>query len=126
MGTVKTSTTQRSLARLRKDGWTCAIVEHWNSHTRTRHDLYGFADILAVNAIANAPFVLVQTTSGANVAARIAKITNEPRAREWLLCGGKIIVHGWRKVGARGKRKLWECREQEITLQMFAAQETAA
>ncbi len=104
--------TQRSLAKLRDDNWTVAIVEKWNQWAKVRQDLYGFADLLAVSP--SRGIIAVQTTSGNNVAARVDKIRQEPRAGIWLAAGGKIVVHGWRKVGPRGKRKVWECREVEI------------
>jgi hypothetical protein len=104
--------TQRSLAKLKADNWTVAVVEKWNPWARVRSDLFGFADLLAMSPTRG--ILAVQTTSGGNVAARIAKIRNEPRAGIWLASGGRIVVHGWRKVGPRGKRKVWECREVEI------------
>jgi len=109
---MKTSPTQRSLKLLRSQGYLVAIVEHWNSYVKIRQDLWGFADLLAVRGD---DCLLVQTTSGPNVSARIAKIQAEPKAALWLQSSNRrIVVHGWRKVGARGKRKLWECREEEI------------
>lgn len=104
--------TQRSLKALRADSWLCAIVERFNPHVKIRQDLFGFADILAIRGD---ECRLIQTTSGANVAARIAKIKDLPAAATWLSSPSRTIhVHGWRKVGARGKRKVWECRVVEI------------
>ena len=40
--------TQRSLAALRDLGYLVEVVEKWNSFTRTRKDLWGWADLLAV------------------------------------------------------------------------------
>ena len=39
------------MAYLRGLGYEVAVVEKWNAHTRTRHDLYGFADLLAMRGI---------------------------------------------------------------------------
>jgi len=111
---MKTSPTQRSLKLLRDRGLTAGVTEKWNSHARLRQDLFGFIDIVAIDH--KVGILAVQTTSGPNVAARIQKIKELPAAREWLLCYGLIVVHGWRKVGARGKRKLWECREVQLVL----------
>lgn len=108
--------TQRSLKRLRDAGYTIAITEHWNPFARVRQDLFGFIDLLAIGM--NGIFA-IQTTSGSNVAARIKKITELPAAREWLESGQRIFVHGWAKRGPRGKRKVWTCREVEITLADF-------
>lgn len=128
---MKTSPTQRSKTWLQDRGWQVAIVEHWNPHCMIRQDLWGFGDLLACRPIgvplpifggtvtAERDITIIQTTSGANVAARKAKILAEPRARVWLQSGGEIVVHGWRKVGPRGKRKLWELREVPIFLSDF-------
>jgi len=128
---VKTSPMQRSLKHLRDAGWTCAIVEHWNLHAKIRQDLFGFGDILACepgtdeaasriyNTFGGSGIALVQTTTQANAAARLAKIIAEPRAKTWLLVGGRIFLHGWRKIGPRGKRKLWDLKEREVTLLDF-------
>ena len=106
------SPVQRSLAKLRSEGWTAAITERWNQYARVRQDLFGFVDVLCI-----APgrgFLAVQTTSGSNAASRVAKIRAEPRAEIWIASGGKIVVHAWAKRGPRGKRKLWNCLETSI------------
>ena len=109
------SPTQRSLKKLREDGWFCAITEHWNAWSKTRQDLFGFIDILAIKGDTT---LAVQTTSGSNVSARIAKIRSLQASSLWLeSINREIIVHGWRKVGAAGKRKTWECREENVIQQ---------
>lgn len=102
--------TQRTRDWLKARGVTSQIVERWNSFAKVRQDLFGFADILALGP----RIVAIQVTSGTNVAARVAKIYETPAAREWLTAGGLIEVHGWRKAGARGKRKLWALRRLTI------------
>ena len=111
----KTSPTQRSLALLRKQGYRVAITEHWNAFVKRRQDLFGFIDLLAIGE----SMIAIQTTSGTNVAARVAKILESDAAREWIESGHRIIVHGWAKRGGRGERKLWDCREVEIVRSMF-------
>lgn len=107
------SPTQRSLAKLRKEGWFVAITERWNQYAHVRQDLFGFIDLLAIKGDQT---LAVQTTSGSNVAARIDKIKGIQASALWLESPNrKIVVHGWRKVGERGKRKLWECREVPVT-----------
>ena len=103
------SPTQRSLAKLKAEGWTVAIVERFNIYAKVRQDLFGFIDLVAMRPTGG--IVGVQVTTGSNAAAHVEKIKNEPKAAIWLASCVKIVVHGWRKVGARGKRKLWECRE---------------
>ena len=109
---MTTSSTQRSLKLLRERGYMAAVTEHWNPHARLRQDLFGFVDIVAVSRLYG--IIAVQTTSGANMAARIDKIRESVHAKVWLDADGTILVHGWRKVGARGARKLWECREVRL------------
>ena len=104
--------TQRSLAHLRKTWPLVAVVERFNIYAKVRHDLFGFIDILCCGPDG---LLAVQTTSGANVASRMAKIRDTPAAAIWLAWPTrKIVVHGWAKKGPRGARKLWTLREVEI------------
>lgn len=109
------SPTERTLRMLRASGYICAVVEKWNPHTKTRHDLYGFADILAIHEQPPGEILAVQVTSGNNHAAHKAKILKEPRHRSWLMAGGRIALISWTKHGPRGKRKLWAPRIERIT-----------
>ncbi len=102
------SPTQRSLKMLRADGWTVAIVEHWNSFCHIRQDLFGFIDLLCLRG---GETLAVQTTVGGEVARRIAKIADLPVVAEVRKAAWKIEVHGWRKL-ATGK---WECRVVDIS-----------
>ena len=116
----------RSLAWCRERGITPWIVERSIPYRNVKIDLFGFGDILGIDPDFPGSLI-IQTTTGDHMAERITKITEEPevapRARAWLLAGNRITVHGWRKVGPRGKRKLWELREQAITLENFAPSE---
>jgi hypothetical protein len=115
---MKTSPTQRSLKLLREAGYYAAITEHWNQFAHIRQDLFGFCDIIAFKP--DGGVLMVQTTSGGNVAARVAKIVSNDIARAWLQSENRVIVvHGWAKRGDRGKRKLWECRVVEVTTADF-------
>lgn len=112
------SPTQRSLAILRKQGWLCAITEKWNPHVKIRQDLFGFIDILAIkgNVIMG-----IQACVGDDTMKRVHKIAPLPAARVWLGSPNRLIcVHGWRKVGAKGKRKLWDCRITPVTMSDLA------
>lgn len=100
--------TQRSLAEMRKRGYRCAVVERWNSFTRTRHDLFGVIDVLCIRA---GETVAVQTTSGSNVAARVKKIADNEATPDMLDAGWRIMVHGWRK-GSNGR---WALREVDCS-----------
>jgi hypothetical protein len=104
--------TQRTLKALRLDGYTAEVVEKWIPMTRQRKDLFGVIDILAMRP---GEILGVQTTSGSNLSARLAKARAEPRLAAWLAAGGKFVVHGWAKRGKRGERKLWQVRTETIT-----------
>lgn len=113
--------TARTMAHLRGLGYEVAVVERWNSYTRTRHDLYGFADLLAMRG---RELLAVQATSTGNVSARVKKILAEPRAKLWVEPGSQrfIVVVGWAKRGARGKRKTWQVKEVPVDAGMFKEQ----
>ncbi len=101
------SPTARSLKLLRDAGMTAQVVERFCHFSKRRIDLFGVIDIVAMS---NWHIIGVQTTSGDNVAARLAKINAEPRALAWVKAGGSLEVHGWKQRGPRGKRKTWNCR----------------
>lgn len=116
---MKTSPTQRSLAKLRKEGWTVCSVEKWIAQIKQRKDAFGFGDLLSCR-IGTAGATLVQTTSGSNFSARLEKIKGIAAAGVWLASGNKIVIHAWAKQGPRGKAKHWLCREMEITSETLA------
>lgn len=92
------SPTQLSLRWLREDLNTAQVVERWNPHARIRQDLFGWCDIIALG---QDKIFGIQTTSRANVPARVSKILDSKEARHWLLCDGAIRVHGWDKHQGR-------------------------
>lgn len=104
--------TQRSLAKLRDEGWTAEVVEKWVPFPKPGHrrDLFLIGDILALRGPET---LLVQTTS-TGVSTRIQKIRAAPVLPALLAAGWRVEVWGWRKVGARGRRKLWEVRVEEV------------
>jgi hypothetical protein len=71
------------------------VVERFNSFTKRRHDLFNIADLFAVR---EAEVMLVQTTSGSNVAARIKKIADAEHMPALRRAGVRVVVHGWRKA----------------------------
>ncbi len=107
--------TQRTLALLRKEGYTVAISEKFNYYIKIRQDLFGWIDICAIHP--DKKGVLgVQTTSGSNLAARVKKAIALDSFKVWLQAGNRAEFHGWVKKGARGKRKLWTVNKRIITL----------
>lgn len=123
--------TARTLAELRRNGWTCQTVEYWNAFTKRRRDLFSVIDIVAVRADAPGCFG-VQATSAANISARLTKARNTPELRTWLQAGNRFAVVGWAKRRATvrnlfGKekrgRELWQPIWREVTLETLAAAE---
>lgn len=108
---MKSSPTQRSLAMLREMGYLVAVVEKFVRFPPPGHrvDLFGFGDLLAVKP--GFPPLLVQTTTGSNAAARVAKIHASKEFQILFRAGWDVVVHGWRKGGPRGARKVWSVTE---------------
>ena len=99
---AKESPTSRTLAVLREQGYTVAVVEKWNPHARIRQDLFGFIDILAIKR--DETLAVQATASG--VSARLKKIMDSellPRVRE---AGWTIQIWGWTKSAKTGKYAL--------------------
>ena len=104
---MKRSPLSRSMESLRLSGYIAEKVEYWNSWTHTRHDLFGFADIIAARDTPYLEILLVQTTSRGNIRSRIRKIDSLPSSNSWLAAGGTIEVHGWGKVKGGKKVATW-------------------
>ena len=103
------SPTERSIAALKKGGYLVAIVEKFNPHVGPygiRQDLFGFGDLLALR---QGEILLVQTTSGSNLAARVTKIMSHVNFPLVVASGMKVRVHGWRKLKAG-----WACKEVHL------------
>lgn len=113
---MPTSPTQRSLALLRKEGYKVAVAEKFNSFIKIRQDLFGWIDLVAMHPETKT-LVAIQTTSGSNLAARITKAKALDTLKLWLECGSKAEFHGWKKAGARGKRKLWTVDRRSVLLE---------
>lgn len=108
MKRIKTTPANRlSLQKMRKEGWTVAVVERWNSHARIRQDLFGLFDMLAFDE----DIVLgIQATSRANIAHRRKKLLDNPATADWLRSvNRRIEIHGWQKQNHR-----WQCKIESI------------
>ncbi len=102
------SPTQLSLAKLREEGYTCWITEHWNNWSKTRQDLFGFIDILALKGNET---LAVQTTTAANLNARVKKISNHENVGAVREAGWTIHVHGWHQ----DDKKKWHCKIKDVS-----------
>lgn len=98
------SPTQRTLAKLKADGYLCAVVEKWNPHAKIRQDLFGIIDVLGIK---DGETIGVQATSGSNVSARVQKIADSSHTDALRRAGWRLVVHGWRK-GSNGRYTLRE------------------
>jgi hypothetical protein len=96
--------TLRTTKHLRELGYLVATVEHYNSFTRRKHDLFGCIDLLAIG---NGETLAIQVTSRSNMSARIKKIQDAEALPEMLRSKWRIIVHGWDK-GTNNKYRLKE------------------
>ena len=107
------SPTARTLQEMRKLGYQADVVERWIAAIKQRKDLFGFIDVLAIKGETT---VAIQSTTGNHHAERVAKILAHPNFPACIAAGWVVEVHSWTKAGGKGKRKLWECRKEEITV----------
>jgi len=95
------SPTQLTLGECKKRKWRAQVVEKYNHHTRRRHDLFGFGDVLVLDDQPGC--LLVQTTIARHAMDRARKIMNEcaDACIDWIDAGNRAEVWGWRarKVG---------------------------
>lgn len=77
------------------------MVEHYNSFTRRRVDLYNFGDIIAIG---NGEIAIVQVTSRNNLSSRRQKILDNPHAHAWVMNGGTIYLYGYDQPKGKGTR----------------------
>jgi hypothetical protein len=104
--TKRVNLTPRSMAEMRERGYQVAVVEHYNSFTRRKHDLFGCIDLLCIG---NGETVAVQVTSRAHISERKAKIEDTEAYPDMIRSGWRILVHGWDKEGNR-----WRLKEVEL------------
>lgn len=107
------SPTERTRKALKEMGFTSQIVEKRVPKKNITIDLFGCIDIIAIRD--GIGILGIQACAGASHAARREKAGNEPRLLTWLQCGGRFEIWSWSKKGARGKRKTWELRREELT-----------
>lgn len=100
------SLSARSAVHFREQGYLVATVEHYNSFTRRKHDLFGCVDLLAIG---NGETIAIQTTSKANLSSRKKKIEEAEAYPEMLRSGWRIVLHGWFK-----EKNRWQLKEVEL------------
>jgi hypothetical protein len=111
------SPTARTQLRLRVEGYIVANVERYNPWSKRRQDLFGFIDTLAIN---EQEFLAIQSTSGANHAARVEKVAEGLRRLPMLTRFVRVEVWSWsqrvarNKDGRKAKVKRWSLRRERI------------
>ncbi len=89
---------RRSREWLEARGYLVGNVEFFNFHTKRKHDLFGFLDLLAVG---DNEVIGVQTTSKAHRADHVDKIANHENVGRVRDGGILIHLHLWEKKGGR-------------------------
>lgn len=115
--------TQRTLRALREQGRIVDTVERWvtvptHPGGGFRKDLFGFIDLIVLDAESG---IIAIQSCGQGFSEHIKKITDSECTEyvvEWLKCGGKLELYGWRKVKLKrgGKAMRWKARIADITL----------
>ena len=118
---MATKSVQRSLKKLREDGWTGHVVERYNPFAHKRQDFGGFADILAYKS-GETGVLAIQACSdnGGDVSAHTHKLLPLETVRTWVLSHNRLEIWGWGLRGERGKRKVWTLRVIPITIESLA------
>ncbi|KKN37418.1 hypothetical protein LCGC14_0763660 [marine sediment metagenome] len=121
--------TQRTLARLKKDGMTCGIVEKWiqfgpnHPMRRPGFSMPGirkdFLDIIDIIAFNDTETWGVQSCAGSGFAAHWRKLTVDrvEESQGWVACPSRrLFIYAWRKLKVKrgGKAMRWEARIEEI------------
>lgn len=99
---------QRSIDKLRREGYRVANAEKYNAYTKKSQDLFGIIDLVAIG---NGETIGVQATTANNQATRAKKMLESEALEELIECGWRIVVHGWRK-NTKGTR--WICNEIDM------------
>lgn len=83
---------------LKDEGWHVETVEHYNSFTKRKHDLFGFIDLLAIRA---GEVLGVQVTSKGHRSDHVRKISEHENVGKVREAGIGIHLHLWDKKDGR-------------------------
>lgn len=110
--------TARTLARLRKDGWTVDKVEWHDPRTHRTHDLFNCIDILALKGKET---LGVQATAGRHTSHRMEKMAGTPEMIAWLDAGHRLEIWSWRQLKLkRGESAtVWEPQITIVTFELL-------
>ena len=112
--------TSRTLRYIREQGWDAEKVEFWNPYSKTRKDLFGIIDIVALT---EHRIMGIQST-GQAFAEHDRKILESEMAPKWLEKGGALMLIGWTKKKRKldkgwSKAMYWNPRIKYYTLDDF-------
>jgi hypothetical protein len=102
---------ERTLKCLKEANFLVQKVENFNAFSGTRHDLFGFIDILACHPHYSTIGLQV---CGDDWSSHVKKMTGDRREAVilWLLAGNRCLLIGWRELKDQG----WVPRVKEYTL----------
>ena len=96
------------MAYLRDLGYRVEVVEKWNAFTRTKKDLFGCIDLVAIG---NGETLAIQVTSRSNMSARRAKILAAEAFPDMMRSGWQVWLHGW----AKNRSNRWEIKAELLS-----------
>lgn len=101
--------TARSLELLKAEGWLAQVVEQTirGKGVVFKRDLFTIGDIIAIRGDVT---LLVQTTSGSNLAARLTKIGDCEHLPAIRRAGWRLELHGWRRL-----KSGWAARRVDLS-----------
>lgn len=86
-----------------RHGWIVGLVERYVSFSRTRHDLFGFIDYMAIDPAGRT--LALQVTRRSVMAHRYRKIEVSENVDRVLAAGWLVEVWGWDKRDGRWRLK---------------------
>lgn len=103
------------LDKLRALGWMAGVVEKFIPYTKTRVDLFGFADLVCI-VPGRSGVTFLQVTSGKNGPSRVHKLLEErwDQVKRCLDAGNHVEVWDWRSYKPRGEKKFLDAVRWEI------------
>lgn len=88
--------TEKTLKKLRNEGWQAQVVEKWLQACRRRVDLFGIIDIVAIR---DGEILGVQSTSYNGRRSHLDDMMGEKRqaVMSWLQARGRLVLMTWKK-----------------------------
>jgi hypothetical protein len=117
-GVAVRSPTSHTLNFFRKQGDMAEVTEKWIPVPKhpgggIRRDLFECIDVMVIQG---AKLLGIQSTSGSNHSARVAKALASDRLAKYIATGNGFEVWSWAKRGPRGKRKVWTPKVTQLVM----------